>query len=116
EPARIGDRLKKLQSGFDHNYIIEGTPGKLRLAAIVTEPISGRIMEVVTTEPAVQFYSGNFLDGTCRGKDSTYNKHGGLCLEAQHYPDSPNHKNFPSVVLRPGQTYYQLTIYKFSTK
>ena len=90
--------------------------GELTLAARVAEPQSGRVLEVLTTEPGVQFYSGNFLDGTLTGKGgAVYQKRYGFCLEPQHYPDTPNHTNFPSCVLRPGQTYHQTTIYRFST-
>jgi len=101
-------------SGYDHSFVINGTPGELRHACTVKEPDSGRILEVWTTEPAVQFYTANFLDGSITGKDQTvYNKRNGFCLEAQHFPDSPNHPDFPSTVLNPGDTYHQTTIYKF---
>jgi len=85
------------------------------LAARAQDPISGREMSVYTTEPGVQFYSGNFLDGIKGKNNKTYARRSGFCLEAQHFPDSPNHPNFPSVVLRPGQVYHQTTIYQFST-
>jgi aldose 1-epimerase len=111
----IGSRIKEIDGGYDHNYILNKSGNELSLAARVYEPISGRIMEVFTTEPAMQFYSGNFLDGSLKGKSGNYyKKHQGFCLEAQHYPDSPNHPEFPSTVLNPGETYNQLTIYKFS--
>ncbi len=101
-------------NGYDHSFVINGKPGDLRLACTVKEPESGRILEVWTTEPAVQFYTANFLDGSIIGKDQAiYEKRNGFCLEAQHFPDSPNHPNFPSTVLNPGETYTQSTIYKF---
>ena len=87
------------------------------LGVEVFEPISGRFMEVYTTEPAIQFYTGNFLDGSLTGKSGImYNQHYGFCLEAQHFPDSPNQPSFPNTVLLPGEQYYQLTVYKFSVK
>jgi len=101
-------------NGYDHSFVINGNPGELRLACTVKAPHSGRIMEVWTTEPAVQFYTANFLDGSITGKDQTvYEKRDGFCLEAQHYPDSPNHPDFPTTVLKPGDVYQQTTIYKF---
>ncbi|MEN8122117.1 MAG: aldose epimerase family protein, partial [Bacteroidota bacterium] len=99
---RINDENTQLQygNGYDHNWVLNKTTDSLSLAAIVCEPVSGRKMEVFTTEPGLQFYSGNFLDGSVVGKDSTkYNHRTAFCLEAQHFPDSPNHKNFPSTVL-----------------
>ena len=92
-------------------------PGELTLCARVTEPASGRVMEMVTTEPAVQFYSGNFLDGSNVGKGGkAYSFRYGFCLEAEHYPDSPNKPDFPSTVLKPGEIYHQTTIYRFTTR
>src|SRR5262249_41642865 len=97
---------------------IDGHDGKKAVrAARVREAKSGRVMEMFTTEPGVQFYTGNFLDGTVKGKGGVaYRQYAGFCLEAQHYPDSPNKKNFPSVVLRPGQKYQQVTAYRFGAK
>ena len=115
--ARIGqdDEQLKRGGGYDHNFVLRGKPGELRLAARVVEPKSGRELEVYTTEPGLQFYSGNFLDGSIKGKlGKPQVKHGGLCLEAQHYPDSPNRPEWPSVVLRPGQTYRQTTVYRLT--
>jgi aldose 1-epimerase len=87
------------------------------LAARLADPGSGRVMEIYTTEPGIQFYSGNFLDGTITGKGGrVYKKHSGLCLETQHFPDSPNHPKFPSTILRPERTLKSLTIHKFYTK
>jgi aldose 1-epimerase len=101
-------------TGYDHSFVINGEPGELRYACTVREPQSGRTLEVWTTEPAVQFYTANFLDGTIVGKDQTvYEQRNGFCLEAQHFPDSPNHPEFPSTVLNPGNTFSQSTIYRF---
>jgi len=115
---RINNDFIQLQygKGYDHNWVLTKKAGYLALAAVVSEPESGRRMEVYTTEPGMQFYSGNFLDGTDRGKKGVrYEYRTAFCLEAQHFPDSPNHENFPSTVLLPGQKYTQRTIYKFST-
>jgi aldose 1-epimerase len=112
--ARI-DQLKGEPRGYDVNYALDSGGGKLALAARVTEPKTGRVMEMLTTEPGVQFYTGNFLDGTLTGKGGVvYKKHYGLCLEAQHFPDALNHSDFATIVLKPGQTYTQTTVYKFS--
>jgi aldose 1-epimerase len=103
-----------LGGGYDHNFVVNGAAGTLRPAAHVVDPSSGRTLDVITTEPGVQFYTGNFLDGTVVGKGGThYVKRSAFCLETQHYPDSPNQKTFPSTVLRPGQTYNTTTIFKF---
>jgi len=122
-PTAIGARINaddeqiKRGGGYDHNWVIDGQAGKLRLAACVHEPITGRVMEVYTTEPGMQFYSGNFLPPNLPGKAGrTYPWRGGLCLETQHYPDSPNRPEFPSTVLRPGKTYKTTTVYKFSAE
>jgi aldose 1-epimerase len=120
KPAAIGARIDKLQGnprGYDHNMVLKSGGKTLALAARVHEPKTGRIMEMFTTEPGVQFYTGNFLDGTLKGKAGvTYQKHQGFCLEAQHFPDSVHHPNFPSTILEPGKTYSQTTVYKFSVK
>jgi len=110
-------QLKYANGGYDLNWVLnKDEHDSLSLAARVTEPISGRVLEVWTTEPGLQFYSGNFLDGSITGKNGQiYKKHTAFALEAQHFPDSPNHPNFPSVVLKPGQEYKQTTIYKFKT-
>jgi aldose 1-epimerase len=103
--------------GYDHNYVLNSGGKTLTLGARVYEPKTGRVLEMLTTEPGVQLYTGNFLDGTLKGKGGVaYQKHAGFCLEAQHFPDSVNKPNFPSVILRPGQTYTQTTVYKFTTK
>lgn len=104
--------------GYDHNFVLDDwQQGVIRPVARLREPVSGRVMEVFTTEPGMQFYSGNFLDGSLVGKSGVaYQKYAGLCLETQHYPDAPNHPNFPSTVLRVGETYEQVTVYKFTTE
>jgi aldose 1-epimerase len=115
--ARIGDKDAQLElgGGYDHNFALNGEAGTLRLVARATEPGSGRVLEVLTTEPGVQFYSGNFLDGSVIGRGGqAYKKRYGFCLETQHFPDSPNQPSFPSTVLRPGQTYRTTTIYRFT--
>jgi len=107
----------KIGRGYDHNWVLRNSDGFLALAATVYEPESGRFMEVFTTEPGVQFYSGNFLDGTLTGKNGIrYQRRAGLCLETQHFPDSPNQSEFPCTILKPGQIYQSQTVYKFSVK
>jgi aldose 1-epimerase len=118
--ARINqdDEQLKFGRGYDHNWVLE-RPEKteLQLGAQVYEPTTGRLLEVLTTEPGIQFYSGNFLDGTVRGKGGVlYGHRTGFCLETQHFPDSPNHPNFPSTVLKPGQTYRSTTVLRFSIR
>jgi len=109
------DEQIKFGGGYDHNFVFRSQPGTMRLGARVTDPASGRVMDVTTTEPGVQFYTGNFLDGSIVGRTGKpYVKRSGLCLETQHYPDSPNKPAFPSVVLRPGETYKTTTQYTFS--
>jgi aldose 1-epimerase len=119
-PTAIGARLDKLKTkplGYDHNYVVRGGGKALVLAARVHEPKTGRVMEVLTTEPGLQFYSGNFLNGKEKGHGGVvYRQHQGFCLEAQHFPDSVHHANFPSTILRPGQTYRQTTVHRFSAK
>ena len=118
--ARINSDYEqiKLGGGYDHNWVInQATPGQLTLAATVTEATSGRVMEVWTTEPGVQFYTGNFLDGSITGKGGwVYQTRNGFCFEPQHYPDSPNQPGFPTTVLKPGQTFQNTIIYKFSVR
>jgi aldose 1-epimerase len=114
--ARIGDNYPQLKiaGGYDHNWVVNGKPGTLRVAAVVTDPVSGRKLTVETTEPGVQFYSGNFLDGSAIGYSGTaYRKHAGFALETQHFPDSPNHANFPSTILMPGTTFRSTTVLVF---
>jgi aldose 1-epimerase len=113
-PMAIGARIAQVEGGYDHNYCLNSRDRSLALAARVKEPKSGRVMEVLTTQPGVQFYTGNFLDGSVKGKGGVaYDKHFGFCLETQHWPDSPNRSAFPSVVLRAGEAYSETTIYKF---
>lgn len=111
------DQQMQYGGGYDHNWVLNKRDGEWGKAAEVYEPKSGRVMEVWTMEPAVQFYGGNFLDGTTVGKDGEpYAYRGGLCLETQHYPDSPNHPHFPSTRLNPGEVYKTKTTYRFSSK
>jgi aldose 1-epimerase len=135
KPTAIGARINadnpqiKKGPGYDHNWVLNrgagsaargagsGGAAKLVLAARLSDPKSGRTMEIRTTEPGLQFYSGNFLDGTIKGKSGhVYAHRSGLCLETQHFPDSPNHANFPSTILRPGQTYESRTVFLFSAR
>lgn len=116
KPAAIGSRINRLKNGYDHNYCINNPDGSLTLAATVYEPKTGRVMEVLTTQPGVQLYTANFLNGSLKGKNAVYHKHAAFCLETQHYPDSPNKPNFPSTELQPGQKYDQRTVLKFSTR
>lgn len=115
---RIGDDNAQLKNGqgYDHNFVLNGKSGTMRLAATVREATSGREMRVYTTEPGLQLYSGNFLNGMKGKYGRTYPRRSGFCLETQHFPDSPNHANFPSTTLRPGQTYRQTTVYEFSAR
>lgn len=110
------DEQLKLGKGYDHNWVLKRKGDGLEVAARVEEPSSGRVMEVLTTQPGLQFYTGNFLDGTIKGKGNlVYGHRSGFAMETQHFPDSPNKPAFPSVVLKPGQTYKNTTIYRFST-
>jgi len=122
-PMTIGARINqddeqlKFGKGYDHNWVLNSGGGKLALAARVTEPTTWRVMEVYTTQPGIQFYTGNFLDGKNTGKGGKVYRHRyGFCLETQHFPDSPNHPAFPSTVLKPGETYRQTTVYRFAAK
>lgn len=117
KPMTIGSRIAQVEGGYDHNYVLNSSGGTLALCARVYEPTSGRTMEIHTVEPGVQFYTGNFLDGSIKGKAGRiYKKHYGFCLETQHFPDSPNKPDFPSVVLKPGDKYTTATVHKFYTK
>ena len=114
--ARLGaeDEQLRLAGGYDHNYVLDRTGDGLAAAARLSDPRSGRTLNVHTTEPGMQFYSGNFLDGSGRGKHGRVHAHrAGLCLETQHFPDSPNHPEFPSTVLRPGDVYRSRTVFAF---
>lgn len=118
-PRKIGERIKEFMfppfNGYDHNFVLNNQKGKLALCASVYDSKSGRVMDVYTTQPGVQLYTGNWLN--IKGKGGKYYKeHYGFCLETQHYPDSPNHTNFPNVILRPQEVYKETTIYKFSIK
>ncbi|HET6880483.1 MAG TPA: aldose epimerase family protein [Pirellulales bacterium] len=116
-PKAIGERIAQVPgepNGYDHCYVLnQHSPGKLTLAARVKEPTSGRVMEIFTTEPAIQLYTGNFLDGSLESRGAVYKQHHAFCLEAEHYPDAVNQPTFPSVLLQPGETYRQTTIHKF---
>jgi aldose 1-epimerase len=120
-PTKIGARINEsyeqlgFTGGYDHNYVLNGPDGRLKLAAVLHDPTSGRTMEVETAQPGVQFYSGNFLDGSLSGKGGAiYEKYAALCLETQHFPDSPNHANFPTTVLRVGEVLNEITVFRFS--
>lgn len=123
KPEKIGARINspdpqiQYAGGYDHNWVLRKPEGQLGLAAVVEDPLTGRVMEVLTTEPATQFYAGNFLDGSLIGKGGwVYRARNGLCFEPQHYPDSPNQPSFPSTVLKPGQVYKNTVIYRFSVQ
>lgn len=123
QPTAIGARINnddeqlKRGKGYDHNWVVDGGPGTLRPAARVSEPKSGRVLEVLTTEPGVQFYTGNFLDGTSTGKEGkVYQRRYGFCLETQHFPDSPNHSGFPTTVVKAGAEYKSTTVFRFSVE
>lgn len=114
---KIGERIKQVDldpQGYDHCFVLNSSSGQMALAARVKDPKTGRVMEISTTQPAIQFYSGNFLDGA--EANGGYAQHSGFCLETQHYPDSPNQPNFPSTVLKPGQKFHQKTSHKFSAE
>lgn len=123
KPTAIGARIDAADEqiargrGYDHNWVIDGTPGKLTEAAEVYEPVSGRVLQVLTDQPGIQFYSGNFLDGSVKGKGGiAYQRRGALCLETQHFPDSPNQPSFPSTELKPGQKFHSVTVFRFSKR
>jgi aldose 1-epimerase len=119
KPNVIGDRFGALTGepvGYDHNFVLDGSEGERTLAAKAMDPLTGRFVEVHTTEPGVQFYTGNFLDGSLSSGNRTYVQHSGFCLETQHFPDSPNQPDFPSTVLRPGEVFTSQTILKFGVE
>ncbi len=117
ERIETADQQIKYGKGYDHNFVLNGAMGSLHPAVKVTEPKSGRVMEVSTTEPGVQFYTGNFLDGTITGKGGkVYKQRYAFCLETQHFPDSPNHPDFPTTTIKPGEKYQSTTVYKFGTE
>ena len=119
KPTAIGARIQQVGGkpvGYDHNFVLKDSGSGVRWIATVEDPKSGRVMKVYSDQPGVQFYSGNFLDGSITGKnDKTYQQYAALCLEPQHFPDSPNEPKFPSVVLKPGETYHSTIIYAFDT-
>ncbi len=113
----LDDAQLNFGGGYDHNWVLNNQDGQLALAAGVYEPTTGRALEIYTTHPGVQFYTGNSLDGTITGKDgAVYRKRAGFCLETQHFPDSPNQPNFPSSILKPGEEYKQITVFQFSVR
>ena len=121
KPHAIGERIDAddvqlhLGKGYDHNFVLDRSNGQMSEAAEVYEPTTGRILQVLTTEPGVQFYTGNFLDGSITGKEGrVYNRRFAFCLETQHFPDSPNHADFPSTELKPGQRFHSVTVFRFS--
>lgn len=124
KPHAIGERINAndqqlhlAHDGYDHNFVIDGGGKELKEAAEVYDPSTGRVLTVLTTQPGVQFYSANFLDGTIKGKNEiAYPKNAALCLETQHFPDSPNQPEFPSTVLKPGQQFHSVTVFRFSTR
>ncbi len=119
KPHVIGERFTELSGdpvGYDHNFVLDGPEGERRLAAKVLDPLTGRFVEVHTTEPGVQFYTGNFLDGSLVSGNLSFVQHSGFCLETQHFPDSPNQADFPSTVLRPGETFASQTVLKFGVE
>ncbi len=116
-PHKIGERIDQVPGGYDHNFVLTRQDNSMILAAVLADSVSKRKIETFTTEPGVQFYSGNFLDGTLASSDGIpFNKHAGMCLETQHFPDTPNQSNFPTTLLRPGEKYKTTTIYKFSAE
>ena len=123
QPTRIGDRIDagdeqlRYAGGYDHNWVVNGDAGVLRPAARVSEPSTGRVLEVFTTQPGIQFYAGNMMPQEMPGRGgATYKRRGALCLETQHFPDSPNHPNFPSAELKPGEKYHEVTVFKFGAE
>jgi aldose 1-epimerase len=113
----IGSELASVAGGYDHNFVLNNADGSLRLGARLYEPVTGRVLEIFTTEPGMQFYSGNFLDGSLLGRNGVaYELHTGLCLEPQQFPDAPNHPNFPSTVLRAGEEYKHTSLYRFPSE
>lgn len=116
-PKKIGRNIDEVKGGYDHNWVLNKKGDSLQLAAVLSDSITGRTMEVFTTQPGLQFYTGNFLDGKFINRSGKpINLHSALCLETQHFPDSPNKTNFPSTILQPGERYHEVTIYKVSIK
>lgn len=116
-PKKIGAELAAVKGGYDHNWVLKRTGKDLEKIATAYDASSGRFMEVFTTEPGLQFYTGNFLDGTLKGKQQQkYQQHAGFCMETQHFPDAPNQPSFPNTIVKPGESYRSLTYYRFSVK
>lgn len=115
-PKKIGAELAAVKGGYDHNWVLKRKGKDLEKIATAYDASSGRFMEVFTTEPGLQFYTGNFLDGTLKGKQQQYQQHAGFCMETQHFPDAPNQPSFPNTIVQPGETYRSLTHYRFSVK
>ncbi|MCW3119525.1 MAG: aldose 1-epimerase [Chitinophagaceae bacterium] len=116
-PKKIGERIGKVPGGYDHNFVLKRTDSSLQLIASVTDTVSGRKLEVFTTQPGVQFYTGNFLNGSIKGSDEIpFNKNAGFCMETQHFPDSPNKPKFPTTLLKPGEKYHTITKYRLSVE
>jgi aldose 1-epimerase len=116
-PEKIGARIAQVPGGYDHNFVLNRTDSSLQLVAAVTDSVSGRKLELFTTQPGVQFYTGNFLDGSIKGSDGKpFNKNTGFCLETQHFPDSPNKPKFPTTLLKPGEKYHTITKYRLSVE
>ncbi len=115
QAKKIGERINEVKGGYDHNFVLNKKNDSLQLAAVLTDSSSGRQLTIYTTEPGIQFYSGNFLDGSIKSSDGKpIDQHSGLCLETQHFPDSPNEPGFPSTLLKPGTKYHSITKWKFS--
>jgi aldose 1-epimerase len=115
-PHAIGERIAQVPGGYDHNWVLNTATGQ-HPAASVYDPASGRTLEVTTDQPGIQFYTGNFLDGSLKGKGGTvYGQHAGFCLETQHFPDSPNQPKFPGTILKPGETYRTTSTYTFGVR
>jgi len=116
-PTAIGARIAQVPGGYDHNFVLNNKDGSLKLVAELADSISGRKLEVYTTQPGLQFYTGNFLNGSIKTSDGKpINKNAALCLETQHFPDSPNQPAFPSTLLKPGEKYHSITKYKLSVQ
>jgi len=118
QSKRIGNDIDKVKGGYDHNWVLNKKGNDLSQVGTLYHPGSGRVMEIYTTQPGIQFYTGNFLDGTLTNtrNGAKYVKHAALCLETQHFPDSPNQPSFPNTILKPGETYHETTVYKFSVR
>jgi aldose 1-epimerase len=118
DATKIGERIEQTGGdpyGYDHNFVLDGEAGQLRNVVIATDSVSGRRLDMATTQPGVQFYTGNFLNGSVKSDEGIpYSRNTGFCLETQHFPDSPNKPDFPSALLRPGETYHETTVYKIS--